>query len=324
MKRRRFLALTFGLVPAATLAQQPLQPTKLARVGYVGSGTSDSGSFVPRAVQEALRERGWIEGRNIVSDIRFAERKVERLEGLVAELVASKVDVIVAMQTVSAHAAKKASRGTPVVFATSDPKGLVENLARPEGNLTGVTNIGAALAGKQFQLLKEMVPGASRAAVLANPDNPSTPLFLQEARTAAQSLGLRLEMLMARDATGIDRVLRPGAPVPTDVLVVQNDAIFFADAKRVVEHAAARRLPAMYGAREFPLAGGLASYGTNLLAMYRQLAGYVDPILRGVKPGDLPVTQPAKFELVVNAKTVKMLNLTLTPSFLMRADEVIQ
>ena len=310
-----------GLAPAAAFAQPPV---RIARVGYIGSGTRNGGSFIPLAVEEGLRERGWIEGRNIVSEVRFAERKVERLEGLIAELVASKVDVIVAMQTVSAHAAKRGARGIPVVFATSDPKGLVANLARPEGNLTGVTNIGAALAGKQLQLLKEMVPGATRAAALSNPDNPSTPAFAQEAQAAARSLGLPLELLAARDSSGIDRALRPSAPMAADILLVQNDAIFFADAKRVVEHAAARRLPAIYGAREFPLAGGFASYGANLVAMYRQLASYIDPILRGAKPGDLPVTQPAKFEFVVNARTAKSLGLALAPSFLSRADEVIE
>ena len=312
-------------MPGAAIAQQLQRPSaKVVRVGYLTSGASSKASFVLRPVQEALRERGWIEGQNIASEYRYAEGKAERLAGLAEELVARRVDVIVALQTVSAHAAKKASRTIPIVFAASEPKGLVANLARPEGNLTGVTNIGAALAGKQFQMLKEIVPGAARAAALANPDNPSTPAFVHEARAAAGLLGLQLEMLMARDAGGIDRALRLPAPVPVDILVVQNDVIFFVEAKRILGHVASRRLPAAYGAREFPLDGGLVSYGANLVALYRQLASYIDSILRGVKAGDLPVAQAATFELVVNAKTAKALGLALSPSFLSRADEVIE
>lgn len=320
--RRRFLSLVAGLLPAAALAQ-PQPASKVARVGYLFHGSSDSAQWLFAAVQQRLRELGWAEGRNVISEYRYADRKTERLEGLAGDLVRRKVDVIVAMQTVSAHAARKSTRDIPVVFATSDPQGLVDNLARPEGNLTGVSNIGAAIAGKQLQIVKEVVPNASRAVALANPENPSTPAFLKDAATAARSLGLRLEILAKRDPGEIDRLLRAMAQRP-DFLVVQNDAFFFSEIKRIVGLAAAHRLPAIYGAREFPVAGGLVSYGANLPATYAELGNYIDKILRGAKPGDLPVTQPTKFELIVNATTAKALGLALAPSLMLRADEVIE
>ncbi len=320
--RRRILSLLAGLMPAAAFAQPQPSP-KVARVGYLSHGASDSTQWIFAAVQERLRELGWVEGRNVISEHRSAERKPERLEGLARDLVRSKVDVIVALQTVSAHAARKSTRDIPVVFATSDLQGLVDNLARPEGNLTGVSNIGAAIAGKQLQIVKEVVPKASRAVALANPENPSTPAFMKDAETAARSLELRLEILAKRDPGEIDRLLRVMAQLP-DFLVVQNDAFFFSEIKRIVQLAAAHRLPAIYGAREFPVVGGLVSYGANLPATYGALGNYIDKLLRGAKPGDLPVTQPTKFELVINVKTAKALGLALAPSLMLRADEIIE
>jgi len=318
--RRDFLLLVTGLASAATLAQPA---PKVARVGYLMHGGSDSAPWLLEAIRKRLRELGWDEGRNVISEYRFAEGRADRLEDLAGELVRRKVDVLVAMQTVSAHAARKASRDIPVVFATSDPQGLVDNLGRPEGNLTGVSNIGAAIAGKQLQVLREMVPMASRAVALVNPENPSTRAFVKEIELAARSLALRLEILAKRDIGEVDRLLRAMAH-PPDVLVVQNDAYFHSEMKRLVELAAAHRLPAIHGAREFPAAGALVSYGANLSATYAQLGDYIDRILRGAKPGDLPVAQPTKFELVVNVRTAKSLGLALPHSFLLRADEVLE
>ena len=316
--RRDFLSVLAGLASAAVVAQPP---PRVARVGYLTLVTSAPGLL--EAIQKRLRELGWVEGVNVISEYRFADRKAERLEGLAGELVRRKVDVLVAMQTASAHAARKASRDIPIVFATSDPQGLVDNLGRPEGNLTGVSIIGATIAGKQLQVLKEIVPGASRAVALVNPENPSTGAFVKDAELAARSLGLRLEILAKRDVGEVDRLLRAMAP-PPDLLVVQNDAYFYPEMKRLVELAAAHRLPAIHGAREYPVAGALVSYGANLPATYAQLGDYIDRILRGAKPGDLPVAQPTKFELVVNARTAKSLGLALPPSFLLRADEIIE
>lgn len=316
------LSLIAGALPTAAFAQaQP--PGKVARVGYLAHGPRDAGQWLLSSIAQRLRELGWVEGTNLASEYRYADRKAERLEGLAAELAARKVDVIVAMQTVSAHAAKKATRDIPIVFATSDSQGLVVNLARPEGNLTGVSNVGAAIAGKQLEIVREMVPRASRAVAIANPDNPSTRAFVKDAEAAARSLGLRLEILMKRDPVEIDRLLRAMAQ-PPDFLVVQNDAYLHSELKRIVALAAAHRLPAVYGAREFPVAGGLVSYGANLPATYAELGNYVDKVLRGARPSDLPVTQPTKFELVVNARTAKSLGLALAPAFLLRADEVLE
>jgi putative ABC transport system substrate-binding protein len=317
------LAMLACVVSSAALAQTPQPAARMSRVGYLFHGSRDSATWLFAAIQARLRELGWVEGRNMISEYRYAERVVERLDALADDLVRRKVDVIVATQTVSAHAAKRASRDIPIVFATSDPQGLVENLGRPEGNLTGVSIIGATIAGKQLQVLKDMVPAASRAVALANPENPSTRAFVQDAEAAARSLGLRIDLVAKRDPLEIDRSLR-AMPTAPDLLLVQNDAYFFSEMPRVLALAKAHRLPAIYGAREFAVAGGLVSYGANLPATYAQLADYIDRILRGAKPGDLPVAQPTKFELVVNRKTARALGLVLAPSLTVRADEVVE
>jgi putative ABC transport system substrate-binding protein len=283
------------------------------RVGYLTHGPSDAARGLFDAIEVRLRELGWVEGRNVTSEFRYADRKAERLDALAADLVRSRVDVIVAMQTVSAHAAKRATREIPIVFATSDASGLVVNLARPEGNLTGISNIGAAIAGKQVQVLKELVPRAVSVAALANPENPSTPAFVKDVEAGARSLKLRLEVVARRDPSEIDRQLRALAPRP-DMLVVQNDAYFHSEMQRLLALVAAHRLPAVYGAREWPDAGGLVSYGSNLRTTYTQLADYIDKILRGARPGDLPVTEPTRLELVINEATAKSLGLVITPS----------
>ena len=315
--RRRLLSLLVASLSGAAFAQP--QPARIARVGYLAHGPRDAGQWLFAAIDARMRELGWVEGRNVISEFRYADRKAERLDALASELARARPDVIVALQTVSAHAAKRATRDIPIVFATSDPKGLVENLARPEGNLTGVSNIGAAIAGKQLQELKELVPKAARAVAFANPQNPSTPAFVRDVEAAARSLGLRLEIISRREAGEIDGLLRAMARRP-DLLVVQNDAYYHSEMQRMLALVSAHRLPAVYGAREWPEAGGLVSYGSNLRATYAQLADYVDKILRGAKPGDLPVTQPTKFELVVNEKTAKSLGLAIPPSLGVRAE----
>lgn len=320
--RRRALAWIGAACAGAALAQAPQRGAKVAHVGYLFHGSADSAPWMFDAIRRRLAELGWVEGRNVNSEYRYAQRKAERFDELAADLVRRKVDVIVAMQTASAHAAKKATRQIPVVFATSDSTGLVDNLARPEGNLTGVSNIGAALAGKQLEVLREMVPKASRVLAIANPENPSTPAFVRDVEAAARSLGMRIDVLAKRDLVELDRLVRSMAARP-DLLLVQNDAYFFSEMTRVLELASVHRLPAIYGAREFPAAGGLVSYGANLPATYASLADYVDKILRGAKPRELPVTQPTKFELVVNVRTAKSLGLELAPALKARVDEEV-
>lgn len=317
--QRLVIALVFGLTLAPATAEP--QPAKLFRVGYL---STTGGSPYLRVVQEGLRDVGWVEGQNVISEYRGAEGKVDRLPRLALDLVGSKVDIIVAMDTAAAHAAKTASSRIPVVFATSDPARLVENVARPGGNVTGVTNIGTDIAGKQLELLKEMVPRASRAVALARADSPTTPSFVKEVEAAARSLGLRLEIFVARDPSQIDQAFRTMTREPVDILLVQADTLFFRETKRILDLTAAHRLPAIYGAREFTAAGGLISYGTNLSILYRQLATYIDRVLRGAKPSDLPVEQPTKFELVINVKTAKALGLKIPQSLLLRADEAIE
>jgi putative ABC transport system substrate-binding protein len=319
--QRLVLALLVCLIVAPPGAE-PQSTTRIARIGYLSMAAAQT-QYI-RMVQEGLRERGWVEGQNVISEHRYAAGKVERLVGLARDLVRSKVDVIVAMETSAAHAAKEASGDIPVVFAASDPARLVGNLARPGGNLTGMTNIGTDIAGKQLELLKAIVPGATQAAALARSDSPATPPFVKEVETAARSLGLRLETLTARDPGEIDRVLRAMTRGPVDILLVQADSLFFREVNRILDFTATHRVPAMYGAREFPKAGGLVSYGTNLPALYRGLATYVDRILRGARPGDLPVEQPTKFELIINLRTAKALGLTIPQSLLLRADETIE
>ena len=312
------IALVLGLSLAPATAEP--QPAKLFRIGYL----STAGGPYHRAVQEGLRDFGWVEGQNVFSEYRGADGNVDRLPRLAVDLVRSKVDIIVAMDTAAAHAAKAASSRIPVVFATSDPAGLVENVGRPGGNVTGVTNIGTDIVGKQFEVLKEMVPSASEAGVLARADSPTTPSFVKQVEAAARSLGLRLKIFAARDPSQIDRAFRTMAREPVDILLIQADTLFFRETKQILAFTAAHRLPAIYGAREFTAAGGLISYGTNLSVLYRRIATYIDRVLRGAKPGDLPVEQPTRFELVINVKTAKALGLKIPQSLLLRADEVIE
>jgi putative ABC transport system substrate-binding protein len=316
--RRRALSLLVASTAGAALAQP--KPERTARIGYLGAGPKGAPGPLLTAIDRRLRELDWVEGRNVTSEFRFADRKAERLDALAVQLVQARVDVIVALQTVSAHAAKRATRDIPIVFATSDTKGLVDNLARPEGNLTGVSNVGVAIAGKQMQVLKELVPKAARVVALANPENPSTPAFVRDVEAAARALGLRLEIVARRDAAEIDRALRAMSARP-DMLIVQNDAHYHSELKEQLALVAALRLPAVYGAREWPDAGGLVSYGSNLRATYARLADYVDKLLRGAKPGDLPVTEPTTFELVINEATAKSLGLVITPSLSLSAQK---
>jgi len=320
--RRRTLLLMAGWVPAATLAQSQVR-ARLARVGFLTHGPSDAASWLFEPVRNGLREQGWVEGTNLVMEYRYADRQAERLEMLARELVAAPVDVIVAMQTASAHAAKKTTASIPIVFATSDTQGLVANLGRPEGNLTGVSNSGVTIVGKQLEIVKAIVPSGTRVVALVNPANPSTPAFGQAAQSAARQVGLSVVLVAQRDLVEVERLVRAMTPRP-DALLVQNDAYIFSELQRIVALAWTLRLPAVYGAREFPLAGGLASYGASLPAVYAQLASYIDRILRGARPADLPVTEPAKFELVVNARTARALGVALPPSLLLRTDERIE
>ena len=326
--RRRFHATGVGVV-LAPLTAEAQQAAKIARIGYL-SLNGGAAPHLREAFLHGLRDLGYVEGRNVVIEYRDAEGKSERLPALAAELVALKVDVIVAPGTLAALAAKQATRTLPIVFASAgDPvtDGLVASLARPGGNVTGTSNLILELVGKCLEQLKQAVPGVSRVAALWQPGAMGARAekdMLKGAEAAARALGARLQFVEARGPADIDRAFSETTTAHADALTVLPSAMFVNERRRLVALAAKNRLPAVYSARDFVDAGGLMSYGSNLADVFRRAATYVDKILKGAKPADLPVEQPTKFELVINLKTAKTLGLTIPPSLLLRADEVIQ
>jgi putative ABC transport system substrate-binding protein len=314
---------------AAPLAASAQQAAKVYRIGLLGgySPTSPEGSRVWEEFFHGLRGLGYVEGQNIRIEGRFYGDRTERLPALAAELVRIKVDVIVAGAAPAPEAAQRATSTIAIVMlAHTDPvgSGLVASLARPGGNVTGLSTLSPQVVGKRLQLLKEAVPGISRVAVLSDPTVPTQALSLREAEVAARSLKVQLQVLEARAPSDFASAFSAMTKDRAGALVVVGAVMFFVQRTRIVELAAQSRLPAMYWAKEFAEAGGLMAYGSNIREMYRRAATYVDKILKGAKPGDLPVEQPTKFELVINLKTAKALGLTIPPSVLGRADEIIQ
>jgi putative ABC transport system substrate-binding protein len=320
-----FLAILALL--AAPLASDAQQPAKVARVGYIFSFTAAEGRHLWEACRQGLRELGYVEGQNIVLEPRWAEGRYERLPGLVADLLRLKVDVMVVAATPGSLVAKAANNTTPIVMvAVADPvrSGLVASLARPGGNITGLSLLTPELSGKRLQLLTEALNKVSRVAVLMNPGNQSNLFFLKETQTAARVLGVQIQPLEVRNPDEFERAFEAAARGRADALMAFDDPVIHSYRKRIVALAAKRRLPAMYGTREFADDGGLMAYGPHRPDLYRRAATYVDKILKGAKPADLPVEQPTRFELVINLKTAKALGLTIPPSVLVRADQVIQ
>ena len=328
MDRREFLgAVSLGLL-AESLVAEAQEPGKVPRIGILLPRTPSDGAPSLQALLQGLRELGWVEGQNMMIEYRWAEGRSDRLPGLAAELVRLKVDVIHAGTTGAAMAAKNATSTIPIVMATGgDPVtlGLVASLARPGGNVTGLSySVSLETVGKQLELLKEVVPKARRMAVLSNPTNPSHVLALRQAGSVARSLGLQLQPLEARGPDEFDRAFATMARERAGALFVMPDPVFGFERARLQALAVKSRLPAMYGLREFTEAGGLMSYAPDVRDNFRRSATYVDRILKGAKPADLPVEQPTKFELVINLKTAKALGLTIPPAVLARADEVIE
>src|SRR5713101_2715957 len=313
----------------APLAADAEQAAKVARIGYL-TGSLAAFPQLREAFIQGLRDLGYVEGRNLVIEYRSPEGKPERLPALAAELVALKVDVIVAAGTPQPLAAKQATRTIPIVFAgASDPvaSGLVTSLARPGGNVTGLSILAPELVGKCLEQLKQAVPGVSRVAVLWHPGGypeRTEKNILKGAEVAARALGVRPQFIEARGPDDFDRAFSDMTKARAGALTVLGSTMFGNERRRLVDLAAKNRLPAVYPWREFVDAGGLMAYGPNVADLYRRAATYVDKILKGAKPGDLPVEQPTKFELVINLKTAKALGLTIPQSLLLRADEVIQ
>jgi putative tryptophan/tyrosine transport system substrate-binding protein len=315
VQRRQFL-IAAGALLAAPLAAEAQQVAKVARIGYLGTNRAAAPRLVDAFLQ-GLRDLGYVEGRNLVIEYRDAEGKYERLPALAAELVALKVDVIVVTTTPAALAAKQATRTLPIVFTVvADPvtDGLVASLALPGGNVTGLSNLAPELVGKGLELLTQAVPGVSRVALLRQPGalgERTEKDLLTRAEVAARALGARLQFVEARGLADFDRAFSDMTRARAGALTVLPSTMFFSERRHLVDLAAKNRLPAKYPYREFVDAGGLMSYGPNFADLFRRTATYVDKILKGTKPGDLPVEQPTKFEMVINLKTAKTLGLTI-------------
>ena len=324
---RLTLVLALSILAAPLTASAQLPP-KVPRIGYMGNLAT--GPHLREAFLQGLGGLGYVDGRNVVIEYRDAEGKLERLPALAAELVALKVNVIVVTSTPAALAARQATESIPIVLGwVVDPvsSGLVTSLARPGGNVTGLSSLAREVVGKRLELLKQAVPGATRLAVLWHPGDYGERTereMHQEEDVAAQALRVRLQVLQARGPEDFSRAFSDMARTRADAVAVQSTNVFFNERRRLVDLAAQHRLPAIYSTREFVDAGGLMSYAANTADLLRRAVSYVDKILKGSKPADLPVEQPTKFELLINLKTAKALGLTIPPSLLQRADEVLE
>jgi putative ABC transport system substrate-binding protein len=320
-----FCLLITALLPAV-FSVEAQQPAKASRIGFIMADASGSDPRVD-AFRQGLRELGYVEGKNIGVEYRFAEGKEDRLLKLVAELVSLNVEIIVTDGTAVTRAVKNATKTIPVVMASDgDPVGnlFVASLARPGGNITGLTNLLAGLSGKRLEILKDAIPGMSRFGIIWNPENPSSITGFKETQVTAQSLGVQLQSLEVRGPNDFESAFQAAKKGQAGALTVVSDSVMFAYRTRLLELAAKQRLPTMHTQSLWVQDGGMISYGTYFPDLYRRAATYVDKILKGAKPADLPVEQPRKFELVINLKTAKQIGLTVPPNVLARADKVIK
>jgi putative tryptophan/tyrosine transport system substrate-binding protein len=318
------LALAILLAPVVADAQPS---ARVPRIGYLGNSSPSLEPDLVEAFRQGLRELGYIEGQTIVIEYRWAEGEYDRFPDLVAHLIRLKVDVIVTAGTPGTLAAKQATKTIPIVMAVAGDAvgaGLVASLARPGGNVTGLTTIVQDLEGKRLELLKEVVPGLSRVGVLWNPVNPVNPIIFKQTQIAAQTLGLTVQTLDVRGVEEFEDAFAILARERPDALIMITDRFLLTHRKRIVEFMAQHRLPTMYPYRELVVEGGLLSYAPSYTDSFRRAATFVDKILKGTKPADLPVEQPMKFELVLNLKTAQALGLTIPPTLLFQADEVIR
>jgi putative tryptophan/tyrosine transport system substrate-binding protein len=317
-----------ALLLALSVRVEAQQPTKIPRIGILSAGPRQDATYTSRhdAFRQGLRQLGYIEGKNFVIEERFAEGKLDRQPALAAELVSSKVDVIVVGGATGVRAAIQATSTIPIVmaFVSDDPfqAGFVASLARPGGSITGLTSISTELSGKRLELLKETIPKISRVAYLRDPTNPAT--APAETEVAAQVLRVELQLVEAQSPDEFENAFRSAAKNRADAIIIQSGGFFTTHQMRIINLAAKNRLPAMYTEQDYVLAGGLMAYATSLPHLYRRAATYVDKILKGAKPADLPVEQPTKFELIINLKAAKQIGLTIPQSVLYQADKVIK
>jgi putative ABC transport system substrate-binding protein len=325
-RRREFITLLGGATAAWPLAARAQQQTKIARIGILGLVSAAAVAPYVNAVRAGLRDLGYIEGKNLIIEYRFGDGNYDRLPNLAAQLVHLNVDVLVTFAAPGTQAAKFATSTIPIVMAvTADAigTGLIASLAHPGGNVTGTTVLNPELMAKRLELLKEVVPAMTHVAVLLNPDNAANEPVRQAMEMAAKALRVGLQPFELRGAGEVDRVFAAMADSKIDALIVHDDQVLIGNAKAIATLATQQKLPSC-GFLEFAAVGGLAAYGVNFVELCRRAAYFVDKILKGTMPGDLPVEQPTKFELVINLKTARALGLEISPMLLARADEVIE
>jgi putative ABC transport system substrate-binding protein len=325
MKRRDFIALGTTAVAWPLLARAQQSAVRVPRIGFLGAATAEGSAKTIDVLRSGLREFGYVESRNIIIEFRWAEERYDRLPQLVRELIAKRVDLIITHGTPGTRAAKQVTSIIPIVMAISGDAvgtGLVSNLARPEANITGSTFFLPELNAKRLEVLKEACPTISHPTALSNPNNPVSRPIIPALQSAAAALGLSLGVARIESPGEFDRAFQSMVGFPADALIVTEDGEFAPNFRTIAALAAQSRLPSI-GAKEYGEAGGLIGYGANILALYRRAAYFVDRILKGTKPADLPIEQPTRFDLVVNLRTAKMLDLKFPPSLLARADDVI-
>jgi ABC-type uncharacterized transport system substrate-binding protein len=328
MKKAGVLSILFVVVMlAVSVIADAQQPKKISRIGYIGSSASEQTATNTNAFRERLRELGYIEGQNITIEYRYFEGKIDRLPELAAELNRLNCDVIVTTGTEAAAAAKKVIKTLPVVMAFSGDAvrlGIVADLAHPGGNITGLTSINAELSGKRLELLKDVVPGLSRVALLWSAGNVNMEYLLRETESVARSLRVGVQFLEVKGPDDFERAFRTTTRDRAEAIMLSGGGFFAAHQKRIVDLATKSRLPAVYPNIQYVEAGGLMSYAEDRIYMFRRAADYVDKILKGAKPADLSVERPKRFDLVINLKTAKQIGLTIPQSVLYRADKVIK
>jgi ABC-type uncharacterized transport system substrate-binding protein len=326
--KKNVIAFALGALLFALCSSAPAQqPTKIPRIGFLIAAFPSNISARLEAFRQGLRELGYVEGKNIVVEYRWAEGKTERLPDLAAELVRRKVEIIVTAGPPATRAAKEATVTLPIVMGfDNDPvgNGFVASLARPGGNITGLSTLAPEISGKQLELLKEIVPRLSRVAVLGTSTQPGYAQVLKETELAAGALRVKLQYLDVLSPKDIETAFRAATKGRAEAVLVLQNPVFFSQRTEIVELAVKSRVPAMYPATEYVEDGGLMTYGVQVNDLFRRAATYVDKILKGTKPADLPVEQPMKFELVINLKAAKQIGLTVPPNVLVRADKVIK
>jgi putative tryptophan/tyrosine transport system substrate-binding protein len=328
MNKRKLGSFALSVMLFALCASaEAQQPKKVPRIGYLGATSRSINPARVEAFRQGLRELGYVEGKNIVIEYRYAEGKLDRLPALAAELVGLKVDIIVMGGPAATRSAKQATATIPIVMAYDDDpvgSGFVASLARPGGNITGLSTLAPEISGKQLELLREIVPKLSRVAVLGNAIQPGNPQALREINLAADAFGVQLQYLEVGGPKDIDTVFRAASKGRADAVLVLGNPTLFSQRRQLAELAVKSRLPTIYNRPEYVEDGGLVFYGVSYTDLYRRAATYVDKILKGAKPADLPIEQPKKFEFIINLKAAKQIGLTIPPNVLARADKVIK